>query len=75
MKHKLLLLLIPLMACNEPQSEIIKSNRNKDWKVEVIEGHEFLYRTVDRSVAYIHRPNCKACKLKTDSEVIENPTF
>ena len=75
MKYKLLLLLIPLMACNQPQSEIIKSNRNKDWKVEVIEGHEFLYRTVDRSVAYIHRPNCKACKLKTDSEVIENPTF
>jgi len=75
MKYKLLLLLIPLMACNEPQSEIIKSNRNKDWKVEVIEGHEFLYRTVDRSVAYIHRPNCKACKLKTNSEVIENPTF
>jgi len=75
MKYKLLLLLIPLMACNEPQSEIIKSNRNKDWKVEVIEGHEFLYRNVDRSVAYIHRPNCKACKLKTDSLVVETTTF
>jgi hypothetical protein len=75
MKYKLLLLLIPLMACNDPESEVIKSNRNKDWKVEVIEGHEFLYRDADRSVAYIHRPNCKACKLKTDSEVIENPTF
>jgi len=75
MKYKLLLLLIPLMACNDTESEVIKSNRNKDWKVEVIEGHEFLYRTVDRSVAYIHRPNCNACKLKTDSVLVETTTF
>lgn len=59
----LFLAIITISSCDEFSKEIIISSRNKEWKVEVIEGHEFLYRNADRSVAYIHRPSCKACKL------------
>lgn len=63
MKYIIILLSI-LCSCKEFEpKEVIVSDRDKKWNVEVIESHEFLYRSVDRSVAYIHRPNCKACKL------------
>lgn len=66
MKYLVLFLgLITLSSCDEfKPKEIVVSDIGKEWKVEVIEGHEFLYRGADRSVAYIHRPNCKTCKLK-----------
>jgi len=59
----LFLIIITISSCDESSKEIVISDRCKEWKVEVIEGHEFLYRNVDRSVAYIHRPNCKTCNL------------
>jgi hypothetical protein len=66
MKYLVLFLgLITLSSCDEfKPKEIVVSDIGKEWKVEVIEGHEFLYRGADRSVAYIHRPNCKSCNLK-----------
>jgi hypothetical protein len=65
MKYLVLFLtIITISSCDESSKEIVISDRCKEWKVEVIEGHEFLYRNADRSVAYIHRPNCKSCKLK-----------
>lgn len=63
MKYIVILLLV-FCSCNDfNPKEVVVSDRKKEWKVEVIEGHEFLYRDADRSVPYIHRPNCKACKL------------
>jgi hypothetical protein len=66
MKYIIVLLFI-LCSCKdfEPK-EVILSDRNKEWKVEVIEGHEFLWRDIDKIEVYIHRPNCKTCKLNNN---------
>jgi hypothetical protein len=60
-----ILIVITFFSCDEfKPKETIFSNRGIKWYVEVIEEHEFLYRkSSGETLIYIHRPNCKACKL------------
>lgn len=64
----ILLTVLSFWSCNQNQSknDVVVSDRNNRWYIEVIEGHEFLYK----NSSCVHRPSCKACK--TIKETVNN---
>ena len=74
MKYIIILLSITSLSCHKNNNDVIISSKNREWYIETIEEHDFLYRKDNVNVGYIHRPNCKACKstiTEAKTEIID----